>query len=220
MSGFKAITENILRTTSKSLRFISPYFIGIVIFLIMYIRLCTNDSNMVGNEYFELGNYQKALNLYNEYLELYPHDIKTLYNRGRCFEELGHPSRAAEDFEKVLDREPDNVKALLSLSQYYYNEGKYQSAVNLCAAVTMIEKENYLAHYFKARAHHKNGDVREAIEEYNTVVDLNPDFGFAYFHRSSIWLSIGLQPFGCYDLQTADSLRVKGAREAFYKYCR
>jgi tetratricopeptide (TPR) repeat protein len=120
----------------------------------------------------------------------------------------------------VLDKEPDNVKALLSLSQYYYKEGKYQSAVNLSAAATMIEKDNYLAHYFKARAHHKNGDIIAALEEYNIVVDLNPDFGFAYFHRSSLWLSIGLRPYGCYDLVTADSLQVKGAREAFNKYCR
>jgi len=206
--------------TIPGLRFISPYSIGMLIFLIIYIRLCTNDSNVDGNYYFDQGNYQKALKLYDEYLELYPHDVKTLYNRGRCYEELGFPSRAAEEYKQVLDRDPGNIKALLSLSQYYYNSGKYPSAINLCQAAINIEKDNYLAHYFKARAHHKNGDFNEALEEYNNVIDINPDFGFAYFQRSSLMLSIGLKPYGCYDLQTADSLHVEGAHEAYLKYCR
>jgi hypothetical protein len=51
------------------------------------------------------------------------------------------------------------------------------------------------------------------------VIELNPEYGYAYFHRSSVMISIGLQPMGCNDLQAAVSLNVDGAREALKKYC-
>lgn len=181
--------------------------------------MCTSKNDLIGNSFFDKGNYQEALDHYNDYLNLKPHDLKTLYNRGRCYDELGYPEKAAKDYEEVLDRDVNNVKALLSLSQFYYNQQKYEAAINLCEGATMVDKDNYLAHYYLARAHHKYGDALRALDSYNTVIDLNPDFGFAYFQRSSIFISIGLRPFGCYDLQVADSLHVEGAREAYLKHC-
>jgi len=208
---------NLIIHHSKS---ISPYALGSILFIIVYFRMCTNESDITGNTYFEQGNYKIALKHYNEYLNLQPHDINTLYNRGRCFDELGYPEKAAKDYEEVLDRDPNNVKALVSLSQYYYNKKDFNVTINLCTNATQIDKENYLAHYYKARACHKIGDVPDAVESYNAVIDLNPEFGFAYFQRSSLLISIGLKPFGCYDLAVADSLNVLGAHEAFIKYCR
>ena len=201
-------------------RTISPYALGLCVFFIIYFRMCTSESDIIGNKNFQQGNFQTALKYYNDYLNLNPHDIKTLYNRGRCYDALGFTEKAALDYEAVLDRDPDNVKALLSFSQYYYNRQKYKAAINLCNSATMIDKENYLAHYYKARALHKYGDVLRALDAYNTVIELNPDYGFAYFQRSSLMISIGLRPYGCYDLQVADSLHVEGARAAYLKYCR
>ncbi|MCK5208354.1 MAG: tetratricopeptide repeat protein [Cyclobacteriaceae bacterium] len=222
--GIKAHIKAFLQLYSSTkylhFRFVNPFFIGALVFLFFYMRLCNNDSGNEGIKYFDIGEYSTALDHYNEYLMLYPHHIETLYNRGRCFEVLGYPDKAAKDYEQVLDKDPNHIMALLSLSQYYYKESKYESAVNLCKYATIIDEQNYLAHYYKARAHHKIGDILEALAEYNSVIDINPDFGFAYFHRSSLMLSIGLQPFGCYDLKIADSLNVKGAREALLKYCR
>jgi tetratricopeptide (TPR) repeat protein len=69
------------------------------------------------------------------------------------------------------------------------------------------------------RTLHKIGDLSDALDCYNMAIDLNPDFGFAYFHRSSGMLSFRFRPFGCYDLQTAALLNVEGAKEAREKYC-
>lgn len=221
-SSTKPITAfyRIIHSIFHLSKLISPYAIGIVVFVIIYLRMCTNESDIIGNRYFEQGDYQRALNHYNEYLELYPHDIKTRYNRGRCFDELGQNEKAEHDYLQVLDRDPNNVKALLSLSQNYYNEGNYEYTINLCTSATLIDKQNHLAHYFKARALHKIGDVFEALKSYNAAISINPDFGFAYLQRGSLMLSLGWRPFGCYDLQTADSLHVEGASEALMKYCR
>lgn len=144
----------------------------------------------------------------------------TVYNRGRCYAAIGKYKLAADDYEHVLDIDKYNVSALISLAQCYYHEEKYEWAANLCDKAVMLDDQNYLAHYYKGRAYHKMGDFNNAIDGYNAAIGINPDFGYAYFQRSSLLLSIGLRPFGCYDLKTADSLKVKGAKEALLKYCR
>ncbi|MCG8308303.1 MAG: tetratricopeptide repeat protein [Cytophagales bacterium] len=198
---------------------VSPYVFAILIFFVLYIRMCTNDSNLDGDAYFTRGEFAKALECYDEYLMFHPHHIKTLYNRGRCYDELGQHFKASVDYEQVLDRDPDNVNALVSLSKYYYRLENFEAAANLSTHAAMIDHGNFLAHYHKARACHKMGLVTDALDAYNQTISLNPDFGFAYFQRSSILISLGLHPLGCRDLQTAHALKVAGAYEVMIKYC-
>lgn len=205
---------------AHQLSFISPYIFGILIFSFLYIRMCTNDSNLDGDKLFERGDFNAALDCYNQYLMLHPHHIKTLYNRGRCYDALGFAYKASKDYEEVLDRDSDNVKALISLSKYYYGLENFESAVNLSSYATNIDDENYLAYYHKARACHKLGLISDALDAYNKTIDLNPEFGFSYFQRSSILISLGLHPFGCHDLQVAACLNVEGAAEALEKFCK
>ena len=200
--------------------FISPYVLGIFIFSIFYLSLCSNDSNLDGEEYYRQGKYKKALKAYNTYLMLHPQHVKTLYNRGRCYDEMEKFELALADYEMVLELDPHNINALVSLSQYYYRSEDYEAAVNLSSYAANIDDDNYLAHYHLARASHKLGLVGDALSAYNKTIDLNPDFGFAYFQRSSLFLSIGFRPFGCHDLKVAISLGVDGAEDALEKYCK
>lgn len=203
----------------EKLKNTSPVLLGMVIFSIIYIGKCTNDSNLDGVEYFNMGEYDKALKSYNEFLLLEPHDIKTLYNRGRCYEMLGDDIKAEADYQEVLDRESFHVNALLGMSQIYYRKNDFQTTINLAETAAAADTENYLAHYYAGRAYHKIGYWMSALKCYNRVIELSPDYGNAFFHRSSVMLSIGLMPLGCHDLQTAKTLGVEGADEALKKYC-
>ena len=210
----------LIASISHRFSFVSPYILGMTVFAFFYIRMCTNDSNLDGDKLFEMGEFDAALKCYNEYLMLHPTHIKTLYNRGRCYDALGFKDKASMDYEEVLDRDPNNVKALVSLSQYYYHLENYQAAANLSSYAAMLEEDNYLAHYHHARASHKLGLISDALNAYNMTIHHNPDFGFAYFQRSSILISLGYNPFGCHDLRVAKRLQVKGAEEALAKYCK
>jgi tetratricopeptide (TPR) repeat protein len=204
----------------RSLHYTGTVVMGMAVFAVFYVSKCASQSHLKGVAYFNEGKYVAAMNCYNEYLMLHPHHINTLYNRGRCHELLDEPEKARFDYNEVLLRDPDHVNALLGLSQILYADGEYISAINLCKHATLVDGDNYLAHYYLARAFHKTGKLSSALDSYNIAIDLNPDFGFAYFHRSSVMLSFGFLPYGCYDLQTAAYLNVEGAEEALEKYCR
>lgn len=212
--GFKMSLKNLPKT-----HLISPVILGMLIFGIMYSRLLSNDSNIEGIEYFENGEYEKAMDAFNEYLLLNPHDTKTLYNRGRCYEILGKREAAIADYYNVIDRDPDNISALISCTQALYESEKYKSAVNIGSYAILVGEDNYLAHYYNARANHKYGDLDQALTSYNKAIDINPDFGLAYFQRGSLMLTVGFRPFACYDLKVAYNLNVAGAKEALEKYC-
>ena len=198
---------------------ISPVILGMLVFGIMYTRLLLNDSNIDGVVYFENGEYEKAMDAFNDYLLLKPHDTKTLYNRGRCYEILGKREAAIEDYYNVIDRDPENINALISCTQALYKSEKYKSAVNVGSYAVLVDENNYLAHYYYARANHKYGDLNQALTSYNKAIDINPDFGLAYFQRGSLMLTVGFKPFACYDLRVGYNLDVEGAKEALEKYC-
>ncbi len=197
----------------------SPVIAGMFVYGLIYVSKCNNDSHLAGIRYFEQGNYTKALKYFDEYLMLHPHHIQTLYNRGSCYAILGQFEKAENDYVQVIERQRDHVNAILGLSQLYYARQDYKSTLNLTRHAMMIEPEHYLAQYYHGRACHKMGKLSDALDAYNACIDLNPDFGFAYFHRGSVMLSFGMPPFGCYDLKTAISLGVEGSDEAFKKYC-
>ena len=77
------------------------YFLFIVLVNILFA--CQNENSLLGDRYFEAGDYQKAIEAYNEYLKLKPRHVKSIYNRGRCYQELGQYDRAMVDFNKVVD---------------------------------------------------------------------------------------------------------------------
>jgi len=200
-------------------RHISPVLLGMVVFALIYLNKCNNDGNLDGIDYFNQGEYAKAIKSYDEFLLLNPHDVKTLYNRGRCYEIMGNDAKAEKDYDRVLELEPFHVNALLGLSQVFYRKEDYVTAINLAESAATTEPENYMAHYLAGRAYHKIEDLGDAFNCYCATIELNPEFGFAYFHRSSIFLSAGFRPNGCQDLMAAVELKVEGAEEALQKYC-
>ena len=100
---------------------------AVLIWAILSIALlwsCKDERSVLGDQYFAQGKYQKAIDAYTEYLRLEPFDIKSIYNRGRAYEELGKFDKAMDDFNRVLGEDPMNTNALLSIGNFHYREGR------------------------------------------------------------------------------------------------
>jgi len=190
------------------------------IFLITVIIACQNENSLIGDEYYESGNYEKAIEAYNEYLRLKPRHVKTIYNRGRCFQELGQHDKALEDFNTVIKLDANNENALLSIGQEMYRKGDYESVAYYSEKVIERDPGNAMAHYLLGRANHKQGHIRDAVNNYNTAINLSPNFGEAYLHRGALKLYLKQNSGACQDLRKAANLKIEGAEEAVKKNCR
>ena len=56
-----------------------------------------------GNDYFKQGDYQKAIEQYDEAIRLDPQDALAYYNRGVAYDNLGKTIEAERDFAKAKE---------------------------------------------------------------------------------------------------------------------
>ena len=186
----------------------------------MLVLSCQDENSFIGDQYFEEGQYEKAVAAYDEYLRLKPRNVKTIYNRGRCYQEMGQYEKAMADFNRVIKLDANNENALLSIGQEMYRTANFESAEYYAEKVLEKDPNNAMAYYLIGRANHKLGHTRVALNSYNTAINISSDFGEAYLHRGALRLFLKRKTGACQDLQKAANLNVEGASEALRKNCK
>ncbi|MBE9115972.1 tetratricopeptide repeat protein [Lusitaniella coriacea LEGE 07157] len=82
---------------------------------------------------------------------------------------------AEEGFQKVLEREPDNLFALQNLVSARIELGKVKEAIPPLEKLVELEPENQEALQILAAAHIQTGNPNEAIPYIEKLVALNPE---------------------------------------------
>ncbi len=191
----------------------------ILTFSILVVACDEKDKAEIGNDYYNSGEYQKAIEAYNEYLKMEPSDEIILYNRGRAYEELGNYDKALEDYKKVLKIDPKNEAAHLSYGKYYFREKDYKNAAYQFEKAFKLNTSSSQNAFLLARAHHKAGEVEKAMEYYNISISNKDDNGEAYMYRGALKVFLNQKTRGCSDINRAKNLGVEGADELYSKYC-
>lgn len=82
--------------------------------------------------------------------------------------------------EKGLELEPSNVSAHLTLSNYYVIKGDYQKAIDEARIAEELDPLNPRVACYLAERYYIARQLDQAIEQLMEVIDLNPNYGFAY----------------------------------------
>lgn len=194
------------------------FLIGILLFA---LSGCKDERSDVGDRYYERGEYEKAIEAYNEYINLNPEHLKSIYNRGRAYEQLGQYDKAVQDFRHVLRNDPENVRALLSMANHYYvREKDYENAIFYVDEALELDDKNPMAYVLRGRANQKLGNVQEALSDYNNAIAVNREYADAYLSRGSLRFAVNQRKKACADFNTASALGSSQADELLEKYCR
>ena len=181
---------------------------------------CTSQVSRDADALFIQGDFKGAIKSYDEYLVTKPKDIKSIYNRGRAYEELGQIERAKEDFIRVLDIDVDNINANLSMGKYWYNKSDFKQAINFFDKVIKVDGDEESAYLLKGRSLHKMGNLKQANRNYNVVIDLNNKNEEAYLYRGALRISLNQTKKACDDFTRSRALGSEEAAEAYNKYCK
>lgn len=181
---------------------------------------CSQGPDQSGASYFEAGEYQKAVDQYTEELKANTDNATALYNRGRAYEELGKGAMAAKDFEKIVKLDPQNINAYLSLAKLSYNQHEYSKVLIYANAALKVNENSSKAHFLAARGAHQLGYFDQALESYNSAININDSFGEAYLYRGALKIGLSKAGSACKDFLTAKRLDVKGAQKAISEYCK
>ena len=188
--------------------------------IVLALASCKNENSNEGDVYFGNGEYEKAVKSYSTYLATEPRDIKTLYNRGRAYEELGKYDLALADFNKVIYEDPLNVNAHLSIaSDYYYRLNDNENTIFYAEKVLKLDETNATAFTLMGKAYQKLGKVQEALGAYNNAISADKEYYAAYLSRGSLRLAGKQKSKACADFRIAESLGSDQAKSLIKKYC-
>lgn len=93
----------------------------------------------LGNDYFDSGKHQKAVDVYQKVLKIQPRNTNVLTDLGVSFRKMGKPQQAVEAFQKALEIDPNQPVALFNLGIVYRDDLKDLPAA-LKAWETFLEK--------------------------------------------------------------------------------
>ena len=180
---------------------------------------CDSKNSQEGDQLFSQGKYEEAISMYTDYIEYNPDDIKSIYNRGRAYEELGEYDKSIADYEKALEVDPKNINAMTSIGKVHFRNSNFGDAAFYFDKAVQVKGGTAELHYLNARANHKLGETGKAMEGYNQAISMNSNYGDAYLYRGALKVFLKKKNGGCSDLKKAKALEVPDAESAIQKYC-
>jgi tetratricopeptide (TPR) repeat protein len=163
--------EDIEQKETRSVEAYEAYSRGL-----MNLRMATRESIDRAIALFE-----RATTLDRGYAEAWA-ALGAAYGYKGAFMSIPELVERAIEFERrALELDPDNARAHAWLGSAYLNQGRYDEAIASIRQAVRLEPDNASARSALARAYWVGrGLVDEAIVEFQHVIALNPEGGYAY----------------------------------------
>lgn len=136
-----------------------------------------------GNNYYEKGEYEKAIEAYNTAIILNPVFSEAYFNRALCYYNLKNFDKAIADYTKAAELDPKNHIIYNNRGDAYYRKQDFKAAIEDYDRALAIEPKYLKAYYNRGLAYACLEDYEKAIEDFTEVIKLNPDFADAYHLR-------------------------------------
>lgn len=94
------------------------------------------------NEYFVKGEYNEAVKIYDDVLEIVPDNVSTLKMKGIALSNMGFHEKSLKQFYKIIQKEPDNVIALTGMGVGFGYLGEYHEAKQYFKRALEIDPDN------------------------------------------------------------------------------
>jgi tetratricopeptide (TPR) repeat protein len=175
------------------------------------VELCSDANAHLGR-----GDYEAAIQAYDEALEENPDYIAAYYNRGSAYIHVGALDSAIADFTQVLQLDPSQLQAYRQRALIYARKGDYERAVrDYNAALAALENRGAAQSdpdtvnavtYDRANAHFRLGAYEQALADYSVNVAHAPDHVEAHLNRGLTYAALGNYPEALRDFNQAIAL--------------
>lgn len=136
-----------------------------------------------GNDLYEAGNYDKAVEAYNMAIILNPTFSEAYFNRGLCWYNLKNFDKSIEDYSKSADLDPKNPVIYNNRGDAYYRKQVFDKAIADYDRALDLNPKYLKAFYNRGLAYACQQDYEKAVEDFSEVIKINPSFAEAYHIR-------------------------------------
>lgn len=173
----------------------------------------TLSGRMNAEEFFhqgvdkvERGNYQEAIQNFNQALQINPNLIEGYCNRGLVRIVLRDYQGAIADFNQALRLNPDHADAYNKRGNACAEMGDIQRAMTDFDQALRLKPNYAEAYYNRGLARSGLENPQGAIAHYNRAIRSNPNLAEAYGNRGLVRYRLGDQQGVMEDLQKAAQL--------------
>ncbi len=142
-----------------------------------------------GLAYYYLGEYDKAINDYNETLKLARYQADAYYCRGDAYQQLNNHQQAIKDYESSL-KERWAAFVIWKRAETYLKIGESQRALQDYTEV-IRRRRGAAAYYHRARAYVQLDKEALALKDFARAIEVEPEFAEAYLERGEIFERLG-----------------------------
>jgi tetratricopeptide (TPR) repeat protein len=141
--------------------------------------------NNRGTAYTSKGDYDRAIQDFNEAIRLSPNYAYTYRNRGIDYHEKGDYDNAIQDYNEAIRLNPNYTSVYALRGDTYNGKGDYDRAIHDLNEAIRLDANYVRAYYDRGKAYNSKGDYDRAIQDYNEAIRLSPNDPSAYYSRGN-----------------------------------
>jgi tetratricopeptide (TPR) repeat protein len=165
--------------------------------------------------YLYIKLYPKSIFYANEALRVDKNISKAYFLKGFSYKEAGDTGRSVSSFQTAVDLQPDNYDAYIQLGNIYAAK-KNPVALQYYENALRIRPSSTEALYNRGLFFQNSGNTEKAVEDYNTIIKLDPTYGDAYYNLGYINVTVN-KDYKEAVKNFTDAIRVtESYAEAFY----
>lgn len=132
--------------------------------------LCRQGSQLSIN-----GEYEAALNYFQQATQADPGDEDAWHGLGSCYVGLNQPNEAVAAFQKSIDANPDSASAHFMLAMFHKALAQYPEAIDALLQVIRIDGENIQARLELADTYGDLDQAERQIASLKAILSFKPD---------------------------------------------
>lgn len=146
-----------------------------------------NLKNQIGSE----NNFEKALEAFDDVLEVNPEDAVSWQYRGNTLRYLDRPEEALEAFEKALSLDPDNIPARYFTGLTFGYLNLPEQALVAFEGVLERDERHAGALYYSGISLKQLSRNEEALDAFTKAAEFNPENIRAWYYRGAVLSALG-----------------------------
>ena len=145
-----------------------------------------------GNYYTDNGKNAKALNDFNQAVDLAPERFKNYFNLGDLQRKTGDVNGAIQTYSKAIEINPNYEEAYINRGQFYIEANDGANALADFNTAIELNPESYVAYTNRGSLYLLVGKNNEAMSDFDKAIEFNPNYSQAWFNRGTAYLSLDL----------------------------
>ena len=152
-----------------------------------------NDVDYYGSAsyaYSKMEKFELSLEYANRGILVDKNDAYIHFRKGWALQELGKCELAIKSYEKCIEYNESYFDAYANISYCYSKIGDMKKSILYANKAILINKDYAYAHYRKGWGLHFLGKFEDAIEAYESALELDPTDSFSYIGLAASSLNI------------------------------